>query len=130
METSSDRFGHAERIEWGYRAACARALAASVLDLAPADLETTTRGVARAALARQIAMYLAHVSFEMSLAKVADAFGRDRSTVAHACHRIEDLREEPRFDSWLDGLEEALRAINDLRGASGRTGGLPKGATR
>ncbi len=127
MDSDGNRPDRAERAEWGFRAACARAVAASVLDLAPAYLETTTRGVARAALARQIAMYLAHVSFEMSLAKVADAFGRDRSTVAHACHRIEDLREEPRFDSWLDGLEEALRAIHDLR-RRGKAGGALKGS--
>ncbi len=54
-------------------------------------------------------MYLCHVAFELSLARVAVAFGRDRSTVAHACHMIEDRRDEIRFDIWIGGLEAMLR---------------------
>ena len=50
-------------------------------------------------------MYLCHTAFERSLARVAIAFGRDRSTVAHACHAIEDRREDPHFDDWIDALE-------------------------
>lgn len=72
-----------------------------------------TRGTAQAALARQMAMYLAHVAFEMSLARVAQAFGRDRSTVAHACAKIEDLRDDAAFDSSLDDLETSLRSMPD-----------------
>lgn len=67
------------------------------------------RGSAEAALARQAAMYLCHVAFELSLSRVAQAFGRDRSTVAHACHRIEDRRDDPDFDDWIGALEAALR---------------------
>lgn len=67
------------------------------------------RGSAEAAFARQVAMYLCHVAFEFSLARVALAFGRDRSTVAHACHVIEDRRDEPGFDTWIASLEAMLR---------------------
>lgn len=63
----------------------------------------------RVAFARQVAMYLCHVAFELSLQRVANAFGRDRSTVAHACHLIEDKREEERFEFWVTGLETMLR---------------------
>jgi chromosomal replication initiation ATPase DnaA len=45
----------------------------------------------------------------MSLARVAIAFDRDRSTVAHACHIIEDRRDDPEFDAWIESLEDALR---------------------
>ena len=67
------------------------------------------RGSSSAAFARQIAMYLCHVAFEFSLGRVALAFGRDRSTAAHACHVIEDRREDGGFDAWIDALEDALR---------------------
>lgn len=67
------------------------------------------RGSADAALARQMAMYLCHVGFGMSLARVAVAFGRDRSTVGHACHLVEDRRDDPAFDQLLSSLEQAVR---------------------
>lgn len=94
--------------------AAAAQLAASVasyaLNVPAAAIVSENRGCAKAAFARQIAMYLCHTGFELSLARVAAAFGRDRSTVAHACHLIEDRREEGQFDLWLDALETMLRA--------------------
>lgn len=68
------------------------------------------RGSARASSARQVAMYLTHVAFGMSLQRVGFAFARDRSTIAHACHIIEDRRDDPAFDNLLDQLEASLRA--------------------
>ncbi|MEM6626550.1 MAG: helix-turn-helix domain-containing protein [Pseudomonadota bacterium] len=88
----------------------AKGLAAFSSGVSTEDVNGATRGRASAALARQVAMYLAHVGFEMSLARVAAAFGRDRSTVAHACHLIEDRRDDPVFDAWLEDLEAAARA--------------------
>lgn len=79
------------------------------LGLEPADIAGPTRGSARIAFARQVAMYLAHVAFEMSLNRVAIAFDRDRSTVGHACHLIEDRRDGLAFDEWIEGLEGLLR---------------------
>ncbi|GIU68042.1 helix-turn-helix domain-containing protein [Candidatus Phycosocius spiralis] len=74
------------------------------------DLMGPDRGAAHIALARQVAMYLTHVAFGMSLHRVAVAFGRDRSTVAYACHLIEDRRDDPKLDDMLDQLEAAMRA--------------------
>jgi hypothetical protein len=92
--------------------ACAR-LAAGVagfaLGLTEDDIVGMSRGSAEIAFARQVAMYLCHTGFELSLARVAVAFRRDRSTVAHACHVIEDRRDEPQFDLWLSSLEAMLR---------------------
>ena len=68
------------------------------------------RGCSKTAYARQLAMYLCHISFELSLTRVAVAFGRDRSTVAHACHAVEDRRDEAQFDLWISSLEASLRA--------------------
>lgn len=87
-------------------------LAASVASYALGTPENLildrARGSAEAAFARQVAMYLCHVGFELSLARVAAAFGRDRSTVAHACHAIEERRDEPQFDLWIGALEAML----------------------
>jgi chromosomal replication initiation ATPase DnaA len=74
------------------------------------DLLGPDRGSAPIAFARQVAMYLTHVAFGMSLHRVAVAFARDRSTVAYACHLIEDRRDDPKLDDMLDQLEAAMRA--------------------
>jgi hypothetical protein len=68
-------------------------------------LATPSRGKAPVALARQAAMYLAHVSCRLSLTDVGYVFARDRTTVAHACHVIEDRRDDPVFDRALELLE-------------------------
>jgi chromosomal replication initiation ATPase DnaA len=94
--------------------AAAAHLAASVASFAlgvpHASIVSENRGCSRSAFARQVAMYLCHVGFELSLARVAQAFGRDRSTVAHACRMIEDRREEGQFDLWIGALETMLHA--------------------
>ena len=63
-----------------------------------------TRGAPRTAFARQVAMYLAHTGFELSFETISQIFGRDRTTVSHACHVVEDGRD----DIWLDCRLEAL----------------------
>ena len=63
-----------------------------------------TRGAPRAAFARQVAMYLAHIGFELSFGTISRVFDRDRTTVSHACHVVEDGRD----DIWLDCRLEAL----------------------
>jgi chromosomal replication initiation ATPase DnaA len=59
--------------------------------------------------ARQLAMYLCYTAFGLSLTRIAMAFGRDRSTVSYACHRVEDRRDEPQFDRWIESLEAMAR---------------------
>lgn len=66
------------------------------------------RGNARIAFARQVAMYLLHVVCERNLADVAAAFGRDRTTASHACHVIEDMRDDPFFDRQMAQIERVL----------------------
>ncbi len=87
----------------------AAGVAAYSLGVSEAEILSRKRGSTATAFARQVAMYLCHVGFELSLARVALAFERDRSTVAHACHAIEDRREEPQFDLWIGALEAMLR---------------------
>jgi chromosomal replication initiation ATPase DnaA len=79
--------------------------------VASADLWSGTRGRPRVAFARQVAMYLAHVACGLSLTEVGHTFARDRTTVAHACGRVEDLRDDPKLDRALELLESVLRTL-------------------
>jgi chromosomal replication initiation ATPase DnaA len=88
-----------------------RALVSFVFGVKEDELSAATRSNAKAAYARQIAMYLAHIAFEQSLSRVASAFGRDRTTVSHACHLIEDRRDDQRLDVQLDEMERVLREM-------------------
>ena len=73
-------------------------------------LTMASRQRANVAFARQMAMYLAHVVGGLSLREVAAEFEREPSTVSHACHMIEDRREEGGvFDAQMLFLERALR---------------------
>lgn len=70
-----------------------------------------TRGVRDVAEARQVAMYLAHVCCRMTLTEVGVMFRRDRTTVAHACLKVEYRRDDPIFDRALDVLSWALPTL-------------------
>jgi hypothetical protein len=59
-------------------------------------------------LARQATMYLANVAFGLTYTEIGAMFWRDRTTVAHACAVIEDLRDDPRVDRALAALEWVL----------------------
>lgn len=83
-----------------------------VFMVASADLWSGTRGRPHAAFARQVAMYLAHVACGLTLTQVGEVFARDRTTVAHACGRVEDLRDDPVFDRSLELLEGVLRTLS------------------
>lgn len=80
----------------------------AALGMTPAAFRSASRGTARSAYARQIAMYLARTRLELSYAAIGHAFGRDRTTVAHACRIIEELREQAAADHFLTELEDAL----------------------
>jgi chromosomal replication initiation ATPase DnaA len=85
------------------------ALVAAALGTAIGELRCEGRGRAAAVEARQVAMYLAHVDLGIDLTRIAEHFGRDRTTVAHACARIEDRRDDPGFERVLACLESALQ---------------------
>ena len=75
------------------------------------ELIAETRRTPKAAFARQIAMYLAHVTFGLSYSDVGRAFRRDRTTAAYACRLIEERRDDPVVDAVLAMLEGACGAI-------------------
>jgi chromosomal replication initiation ATPase DnaA len=82
---------------------------AEVTGVGLAEIGSDKRGGPNTAFARQMAMYLCHLVFEMSARRVGDAFGRDRATVRHALNRIEELRENRELDRTLNWLEAMLR---------------------
>jgi chromosomal replication initiation ATPase DnaA len=84
-------------------------LVALATDVAPTDIAGHKRSSFAAVRARQIAIYLTHVTYHWPLARVAFAFGRDRTTCGYACHKVEDLREDIAFDAQLAALEGCLR---------------------
>ncbi|SIP94859.1 dnaA protein helix-turn-helix [Rhizobium sp. RU35A] len=60
---------------------------------------------------RQIAMYVCHVTLSIPQGDIGDAFGRDRSTVGHACSVVEDRREDAAFDSFVSTIERMVVAV-------------------
>lgn len=98
------------------RAYLAAGLTAYALGLRVEDILAPGRGSPGISFGRHVAMYLSHVALGMSLARVARAFDRDRSTVAHGCHSVEDRRDDQDFDAWMEQLEDGLRSVVPLHG--------------
>jgi chromosomal replication initiation ATPase DnaA len=89
---------------------------AQVFIVPSAELWSHKRGRPPVAFARQVAMYLAHVHYGLSLRQVGNVFARDRTTVSHACSVIEDRRDDPRFDRALECIEAVLRFLSSAQG--------------
>ena len=60
---------------------------------------------------RQIAMYLSHVVLSVPYQSIAIAFGRDRTTVVHACSVVEDRRDEAAYDRFVEQCERCIKAV-------------------
>jgi chromosomal replication initiation ATPase DnaA len=94
--------------------AVALSVSAKACSITVGDLALGKRK-APVAFARQLAMYLCHVVADMSLRDIAEAFERDRTTVSHACHAVEDRRECPIYDRQVEHLEDEFRRrIRDM----------------
>lgn len=63
------------------------------------------RGGKNIETARQIAQYLACVSGNVKMSRVAVVFGRHMTTITHNIAKIEDMRDDPEFDHFIDTLE-------------------------
>jgi chromosomal replication initiation ATPase DnaA len=74
------------------------------------DLLRPSRGELDIARARQLAMYLVHVLLSRPQDVVGVLFGRDRTTVAHACRVMEDRRDDPAIEAEIASIEAALDA--------------------
>ena len=59
---------------------------------------------------RQIGMYVAHTAFGLAMREVAAGFARDRTTVMHACHLVEDMRDDTEFDAIASTFERIAQS--------------------
>lgn len=73
------------------------------------ELRADSRQGATTAFARQCAMYLSHVVLGLNYSECGRAFGRDRTTAAHACRVIEERRDDTRMDAVIAALEAECR---------------------
>tara|TARA_R110000751_G_scaffold288742_1_gene394837 strand:- start:9 stop:422 length:414 start_codon:yes stop_codon:yes gene_type:complete len=60
---------------------------------------------------RQISMYVCHVALRMPQQDIGVAFGRDRTTVSHACHVVEDRRDDRVYDEFVSAVERIVVAV-------------------
>lgn len=83
-----------------------------------------TRGSRAAADARHLAMYLIHVCAGQNLTEIGVIFQRDRTTIRHACARVEDGRDNIAFDekvAWFEThVESFLQAGPSLDSENGQ----------
>lgn len=82
---------------------------ALLIDVTRDQLLHISRSKADICLARQCAMYVMHTSFSTTYCEVAKYFGRDRTTVSHACRLVEDMRDDDAFDLKLSRIEELTK---------------------
>lgn len=61
---------------------------------------------------QQVAMYVCHVALRMTMADVGAAYGRDRTTVAHACRVIEGRRDNRAYDEFISAVERVVEALS------------------
>ncbi len=85
-------------------------IASAVFSLPSKELRKPGRTAMSVSRVRQIAMYVAHVVLRLRMSDVGRGFGRDRTTVIHACQTIEDLRDEPEFDRIVSMFEQVASA--------------------
>lgn len=98
-------------IQAPHNADIALTLVAQVYGVELKDMCSAKRSAPRAAFARQIAMYLSHIVFKMTISQIGTAFGRDRSTACHAVHHVERMRDDAEIDRTLLQLEVMLRNV-------------------
>lgn len=80
-----------------------------------AALFVSERTSAPESLARHTAMYLMHVALGRTYSEVAAHFRRHRTSVAYACVKIEDRRDDCAFDARISRIERALSHPGDRR---------------
>ena len=91
------------------KAAFITSLVSLATDLPAREIAGAKRSSQAATRARHLAIYLAHVTLSWPLSRVAQAFGRDRTTAGHAVRSVEDLRDDAQMDARLTELEVCIQ---------------------
>lgn len=92
-------------------------IASAFFSVCGKELRQTGRSRTEIARVRQIAMYVTHVTLRLTMTDVGRGFRRDRTTVMHACHLIEDMRDDEEFDHIVQRFEKIARAAFADNGA-------------
>ena len=96
---------------------CMMDIVSALFNVSGKELRRSGRTGLDVSRVRQIAMYVTHVVLGVSMADVGRGFGRDRTTVVHACHLIEDMRDDEDFDRVVVMTERvAMAAFRDRLG--------------
>jgi len=94
-------------------------LSAAIFNVSGNDLRRTGLSTTSVARVREIGMYVAHVILGLTMTAIGRGFGRDRTTVQHACHLVEDMRDDEEFDQIVKMVENitaaAFRGRTDVR---------------
>lgn len=85
-------------------------LLVTMFGVSGAELRSPLRCRREVARVRQIGMYVAHTGFGLAMREVAAGFGRDRTTVMHACHLVEDMRDDTEFDAIVSTFERIAQS--------------------
>lgn len=89
---------------------CLIDIASVLFSLPSKELRRQGRTAMPVSRVRQIAMYVAHVVLRLTMGEVGRGFGRDRTTVTHACRIVEDLRDDAEFDRVVSMFEQVASA--------------------
>ncbi len=85
-------------------------LLVAMFGVSGAELRSPLRCRREVARVRQIGMYVAHTAFGLAMREVAAGFARDRTTVMHACHLVEDMRDDTDFDAIVSTFERIAQS--------------------
>lgn len=101
---------------WRGRLQCrvAADIVAMFFAVSAAEILSARRASAAVSHARHIAIYLAHVAFQLPLLAVSRGFARDRSSISYAIARIEDERDDETFDRLLSRMEQLAQSCRRL----------------
>jgi hypothetical protein len=89
---------------------CLIDIASALFSVPSKELRKPGRTAISVSRVRQIAMYVAHVVLRLTMSEVGVGFGRDRTTVHHACQVVEDMRDEAEFDRMVQVIERIASA--------------------
>ena len=82
-------------------------------DVSTSCILAAGRSRSHISLARHTAMYLCHVICSIPIIQVGKIFNRDRTTVAYACQKIEDMRDNVDFERFITRLETRVKRRMD-----------------
>lgn len=80
-----------------------------IADIDPLLFYRDSKGSSEESYWRQLAIYLTRVALDIPETDITDALGRHHSTVAHACHIIENARSAS--DAADDAIEELIEDV-------------------